>query len=110
MSTTNITRKQLVSIARLSIADTRKEGREVPTSLARSLMKIARTVPAISGDWRVGDCGCLIGTYYGDKFVSSDGLPSRDYGIGVNFWIRLKPIVGGQNFSEVVTVIDEDPA
>ena len=61
-----ITREALIQAARLTIAEAR-EYVEVPPSLAREVMEVARTATHICADWRSADdsCGCLIGTRYG---------------------------------------------
>ena len=66
MSAPTITREALIEAARLTIEEAR-EHVDVPPSLAREVMKVARTATHICGDWRSEDdsCGCLIGTRYG---------------------------------------------
>lgn len=108
MSTTTITREQLVSIARLSIADVWENGLKVSPALESDLMKIAQTTDKISGDWRVGDCGCLIGTHYGTAFENPEALPKVEFEIGSFFWDHLEVIVGEDNFAKVITVVEDD--
>ena len=71
MNAPTITREALVRAARLTIAEAR-ENVDVPPSLAREVMKVARTATHVCADWRSADdsCGCLIGTRYGRPIFS----------------------------------------
>lgn len=102
-----ISRRQLVDISRASIKDARV-GVEVPLSISRRLMKVARTTPTITGDWRhkTADCGCLVGTFHGAALDDSMITPAEQQ-IGQCFLDRLTNLLGVEEALEVIQVAEE---
>ena len=111
MSVPTITREALIEAARLTIAEAR-EHVEVPPSLAREVMKVARTATHVCAAWRSADdsCGCLIGTRYGRPSPSK-----REWGshreaktqIGFAFPDHLRNAIGRRVRSDVPVEVVE---
>lgn len=99
-------RETIVLVAKHAIADAR-DREEVSTVTVRRLMKVARTFSQFAvGDWRLGKCGCLVGSLYGEG-VDVDGLDEGEYQVGLFFDSHLKVAVGAS--TEAVGIVTVRP-
>lgn len=108
LSVREVDRETIVTAARKAIKSARAEyGESVPTPLVRRLMKVARTHDKFSlGQWRWGDCGCLIGNLHGPGPWGADGLSDAEYTVGLRFDAILRPLrddLGRPTILEVVS-------
>lgn len=70
-----ISRVDLVALTQATIRRIREDGVEVPTSLVRRLMRVARTTEKIAIEEWYDDqtgCGCLIGSIY-PEYLDDEG-------------------------------------
>ena len=101
MSAPTITRAGLVRAAQLAIEDVRGDGVEVPTSLVREVMRVARTAEKITGRWFSHDrsCGCLVGTLHlADPGWSPRMTSEAEHEIGIRFVERLGDVLCDEGY------------
>lgn len=94
----NVSRDEILSAAKVAIAETRAgvdcNPVAVTTATARRVLKVARTDEKfLLGDWHIGSCGCLIGNLIGEG-VNYDKLPEDLYRIGIKFDLLVSEEVG----------------
>lgn len=116
MKTYEVSRENVVGAARRAIAQVRRDGDQVSTSLVRELMRLARVHDEFAiGEWFIeGRCGCLIGSRHGEDFFFGggspgfDGLSNEELHVGTQFDKQLRQLTGhtytSQGWEAVVQV------
>lgn len=98
-----IKRDELIRIAKKSMTSS------VPPALRRDLLRVAKTAPYITAEWRSEDdsCGCLIGEFYGEDLELLE-LLDVEHTIGMEFGRLLSAALGEHDhiINEPVKVID----
>lgn len=80
-----VSRDVIVKAAKRAIAQARDEGETISLSLARRLLKVARTNDRfLLGMWYKDGCGCLVGNLHGPD-IDADRLPESEYQVGIQF-------------------------